>query len=150
MSEAKVPEIITLKLPSRLELLAVLDRVTLTICERMEFDEDTSSQMSMSVIEAGTNAIQHGHKRDASKFIEVVFKLYPDRLEVDVRDQGAGFDLGKLVPDVTTPEHLLDMRGRGIFIMRSCCDEVDFEFGRNGTVCHLVKHRAVARRTAEV
>ena len=150
MSEATVPEIITLKLPSRLELLAVLDRVTLTICERMEFDEDTSSQMSMSVIEAGTNAIQHGHKRDASKFIEVVFKLYPDRLEVDVRDQGAGFDLGKLVPDVTTPEHLLDMRGRGIFIMRSCCDEVDFEFGRNGTVCHLVKHRAVARRTAEV
>ena len=150
MSEATVPEIITLKLPSRLELLAVLDRVTLTICERMEFDEDTSSQMSMSVIEAGTNAIQHGHKRDASKFIEVVFKLHPDRLEVDVRDQGAGFDLGKLVPDVTTPEHLLDMRGRGIFIMRSCCDEVDFEFGRNGTVCHLVKHRAVARRTAEV
>ena len=150
MTEATVPEIITLKLPSRLELLAVLDRVALTVCERMEFDEDTSSQMSMSVIEAGTNAIQHGHKRDASKFIEVVFKLYPDRLEVDVRDQGTGFDLAKLVPDVTTPEHLLDMRGRGIFIMRSCCDEVDFEFGRSGTVCHLVKHRAVARRTAEV
>jgi hypothetical protein len=27
----------------------------------MEFDEDTSSQVSMSVIEAGTNAVQHGH-----------------------------------------------------------------------------------------
>lgn len=149
MSEATVPEIITLRLPSRLELLAVLDRVALTVCERMEFDEDTSSQMSMSIIEAGTNAIQHGHKRDASKFVDVEFRLFPDRLEVDVRDQGTGFDLGKLVPDVTTPEHLLDMRGRGIFIMRSCCDEVDFEFGRTGTVCHLVKHRAAARRAAD-
>ena len=149
MSEAPTPEIITLRLPSRLELLAVLDRVTLTVCERMEFDEDTSSQLSMSVIEAGTNAVQHGHKRDASKFFEAEFRLFPDRLEVDVRDQGTGFDVGKLVPDVTTPEHLLDMRGRGIFIMRSCCDEVDFDFGTTGTVCRLVKQRAVARRAAD-
>ena len=149
MPEATVPETITLKLPSRLELLAILDRVAITVCERMEFDEDTSSQVSMSVIEAGTNAIQHGHKRDATKFFEVEFRLYPDRLEVDVRDQGKGFDVAKLVPDVTVPEHLLDMRGRGIFIMKSCCDEVDFEFGKNGTVCHLVKHRAAARRAAD-
>jgi len=149
MSDSPAPEIITVKLPSRLELLAVLDRVALTVCERMEFDEDISSQVSMSVIEAGTNAVQHGHKRDATKFFEVEFRLYPDRLEVDVRDQGKGFDVAKLVPDVTIPEHLLDMRGRGIFIMRSCCDEVDFQFGKNGTVCHLVKHRAAARRAAD-
>src|SRR5512144_1376788 len=120
MSDATAPETITLRLPSRLELLAILDRVSLTICERMEFDEDTASQVSMSVIEAGTNAIQHGHKRDAAKFFETEFRLYPDRLEVDVRDQGQGFDVAKLVPDVTSPDHLLDMRGRGIFIMRSC------------------------------
>ena len=149
MPDSPVPETITLRLPSRLELLAVLDRVALTVCERMEFDEDTSSQVSMSVIEAGTNAVQHGHKRDPGKFFEAEFRLYPDRLEVDVRDQGSGFDVAKLVPDVTTPEHLLDMRGRGIFIMRSCCDEVDFEFGKNGTVCHLVKYRAAARRAAD-
>lgn len=149
MSDTHVPEIITLRLPSRLELLAVLDRVALTVCERMEFDEDTSSQVSMSVIEAGTNAIQHGHKRDASKYFEVEFRLFPDRLEVDVRDHGAGFDPAKLVPDVTSPDHLLDMRGRGIFIMRSCCDEVDFEFGRHGTVCKLVKYRVAQRRAAD-
>ena len=149
MSDATVPETITLKLPSRLELLAVLDRVALTVCERMEFDEDTSSQVSMSVIEAGTNAVQHGHKRDATKFFDVEFRLFPDRLEIDVRDSGKGFDVKKLVPDVTVPEHLLDMRGRGIFIMKSCCDEVDFQFGKNGTVCHLVKHRAAARRAAD-
>ena len=149
MSTPTAPETITLRLPSRLELLGVLDRVALTVCERMEFDEDTCSQLSMSVIEAGTNAIQHGHKRDAAKFIETEFRLYPDRLEVDVRDQGSGFDVAKLVPDVTTPEHLLDMRGRGIFIMRSCCDEVFFDFSSGGTICHLVKYRAAARRAAD-
>ena len=66
-----------------------------------------------------------------------------------VRDQGGGFDVAKVVPDVTTPEHLLDMRGRGIFIMRSCCDEVFFDFTSEGTVCHLVKYRAAARRAAD-
>jgi serine/threonine-protein kinase RsbW len=145
MTDAPVPEIITLKLPSRLELLAVLDRVAQTVCERMEFDEDASSQMSMAVIEAGTNAVQHGNKRDASKFFEVEFRLFPDRLEVDVTDSGKGFELDKIVPDVTTPEHLLDMRGRGIFIMRACMDSVDFEFTPKGTVCRLVKHRPAAQ-----
>jgi hypothetical protein len=28
-------------------------------------------------------------------------------------------------------------------------DEVEFDFGKHGTVCHLVKHRAAARRAAD-
>lgn len=144
------PEVIELRLPSRLELLGVLDRVTLAICERMEFDEDSSSQVSMSVVEAGTNAVQHGHQRDPRKVFDVRFELYPDRLEIIVHDQGPGFDVGGVTPDVTTPDHLFDMRGRGIFIMRSCCDAVDFSFGPGGTKCHLVKLRpAMTSRAAD-
>ena len=53
--------------------------------------------------------------------------------------------------DVTVPEHLFDARGRGIFIMRACCDSVDFEFAPGGTVCHLVKLRPPApARAADV
>jgi len=141
MADPSTPDVISLRLPSRLELLAVLDRVTLAVCERMEFDEDTSSQLSMSVIEAGTNAVQHGNKQDPTKYFEVQFTLHSDRLEVCVHDQGAGFDPGKLTADVTSPEHLFDMRGRGIFIMKSCCDGVDFRFGPGGTSCLLVKQR---------
>jgi hypothetical protein len=45
---------------------------------------------------------------------------------------------------------LFDNRGRGIFIMRACCDTVDFDFGPTGTLCRLVKHRAVtAQRAAD-
>ena len=150
MSEAPIPEIIRLQLPSRLELLAVLDRVAVTICERLDFDEDTCSQVSMSVIEAGTNAVQHGHQRDPSKTFEAQFLLFPDRLEVIVTDSGKGFDLTNVTADVTTPDHLFDMRGRGIFIMRSCMDEVDYKFENGLTVCHLVKHRPpVVQRAAD-
>jgi serine/threonine-protein kinase RsbW len=128
-------------MPSRLELLGVIDRVAQSLCERLEFDEDTSSQVTMAVIEAGTNAIQHGHKRDASKDVDVKFRLFDDRLEVDVYDKGQGFRLDEVNGDITSPEHLLDLRGRGIFIMRTCMDSVQFEFTGDGTVCHLVKNR---------
>ena len=143
------PETVSLSIPSRLELLAVVDRVALALCERLEFDEDACSQVSMAVIEAGTNAIQHGHRRDAAKQVELTFELWPDRLEVLVRDSGRGFDLSRVVPDVTTPDHLFDMRGRGIFIMRSCMDDVDYRFDEHGTLCHLVKHRPPASRAAD-
>lgn len=141
------PEVISLKIPSRLEHLALVDRVTQSLCERMKFDEDTCSQVSMSVIEAGTNAIQHGHKRDPSKTVDIEFRLHDDNMEVEVQDYGGGFDLSRVTTDVTAPEHLFDSRGRGIFIMRSCMDRVEFDFAHGGTLCRLVKQRPVKAAT---
>ena len=43
--------------------------------------------------------------------------------------------------DITSPERLLDARGRGIFIMRACMDSVDYTFDGSGTTCRLVKRR---------
>ncbi len=139
MLATAVPDVITVRLPSRLELLALLDGVTNSICDRLGADGEATSLISMAVIEAGTNAIQHGHKRDASLVVDIDFRLFPDRLEVSVHDRGPGFDPEGVNGDATSPEHLLDARGRGIFIMRACMDSVDFEFSDAGTVCHLVK-----------
>jgi serine/threonine-protein kinase RsbW len=134
------PEVITVRIPSRLELLALLDGVTNSVCDRLRVDGDTASLISMSVIEAGTNAIQHGHKRDAARIVDIDFRLFAgDRIEVSVHDSGPGFDPGTLNGDPLSPEHMFDARGRGIFIMRNCMDSVDFEFSDSGTVCHLVK-----------
>lgn len=149
MTDSPTPEVIRLSLPSRLELLSVLDRVALSVCERMNFDEDTTSQVSMAVVEAGTNAVQHGNKRDASLRYDIEFRIHADRLEISVHDGGKGFDAARLVPDVTSPDHLFDMRGRGLFIMRSCCDEVDFSFDGHGTTCLLVKNRPASTLAAD-
>ena len=141
-TSADKSETIAVRLPSRLELLSILDRITESVCQRLEFDVDTCSLISMSVIEAGTNAIQHGHGRNAALPVDVRFAMFPDRLEIDVRDQGPGFDLSMVNGDITTPEHLFDSRGRGIFIMRSCMDQVDFEMTPSGTRVRLVKNRS--------
>ena len=136
-------ESIAIRLPSRLELLGLLDSFTATLCERLHFDAYASSHITMSVIEAGTNAIQHGHHKDASKPVDIEFRLLPEALEVVVQDEGAGFDVAGVNGDITSPEHIFDARGRGIFIMRSCMDRVDFEFTGYGTRVRLVKNRPV-------
>jgi anti-sigma regulatory factor (Ser/Thr protein kinase) len=136
------PEVTRVRIPGLLERLEELDRIGAEVCTRAGFDEDACSQFTLAVIEAGTNAIQHGSRGDPAKEIEVVFSLYPDRLEASVHDQGPGFDPAGVDTDVTAPEHLLDARGRGIFIMRSCCDDVGFDFDRSGTTCRLVKRRS--------
>ena len=105
-------ETIHLTIPSRLELLPIVDQLTAGISERMSFDEESRMQISISVLEAGTNAIQHGNLVDPAKRVEMAFALHPDRLEVIVKDRGVGFDLEALKSDITTPEHLLDLRGR--------------------------------------
>jgi len=139
--QTQMPETITMRMPSRLELLGVLDKVADSLCERMEFDDDARSRVTMSVIEAGTNAIQHGHSRDASKPVDIEFHVLPDALEIIVHDSGKGFDLSKINGNITSPDHLLDLRGRGIYIMRECMDTVEYSFSSAGTTCRLVKKR---------
>lgn len=134
------PDVITLSIPSRLELLSLLDQLTDSISGRLDFSDEERSAISLSVVEAGTNAIQHGHKADGITPVDVRYELDKDRLTVTVHDRGKGFAPPVEAPDITSPEHLLDARGRGIFIMRTCMDQVQFDFS-SGTTVRLTKLR---------
>ncbi len=141
MDTARQPEVITLSIPSRLELLPVLDKLLSGIIDQIGFDEEEADAVAISIIEAGTNAIQHGHKKDPSKIVYFRFDIFPDRLGVDVTDSGPGFDLKRvLATDPTSPEGLMQCCGRGIFIMRQLMDSVDFDIrASQGTTVHLEK-----------
>jgi serine/threonine-protein kinase RsbW len=142
-------ETIHLTIPSRLELLQLVDQLAAGISDRMAFDDESKMQISISVLEAGTNAIQHGNRIDPAKKVDMSFALHPDRLEIVVHDLGKGFDVEKLLTDITSPEHLLDLRGRGIYMMKSCMDSVDFAFGPDGTTVRLVKVRRTAGKNGQ-
>ena len=63
----------------------------------------------MSVIEAGTNAIQHGHKRDASKPVDVdVPRCFPTASRSTSATPARASTSAEINGDVTSPEHLFD------------------------------------------
>lgn len=75
--------------------------------------------------------------RDRRVNLEVC--LNNDRVQFVLRDQGPGFDL-KTVPEPGDPNSFRDGIGRGLVLMRSFMDEVEFEDG--GRSIRMVKYRA--------
>jgi serine/threonine-protein kinase RsbW len=131
---------VRLVVPSRIESLALINAVAEEVADQMEFDEEDRNAITISVVEAGTNAIQHGNEGDSSKPTEVLFRQENGALVILVRDRGAGFNLDRL-GDPLAQENLFAESGRGVYILRSFMDEVEFRFDANGgTECRLVKY----------
>lgn len=80
----------------------------------------------VAVTEGALNAINHGNQNDASKETFVSIEIDKDELCVTIEDEGPGFDFENL-PDPTDPENIEKVNGRGIFIIKNLCDEVEFE-----------------------
>jgi serine/threonine-protein kinase RsbW len=137
---------ITLTIGSRLELLSLVHAVIQQMAGHFELDEKTTDELTYAVIEAGTNAIQHGNVFAADKSVTFTFHVSPAEVSVRVDDSGKGFDPSK-VENPTDPSNLLDPSGRGIYLMKELVDEVKFETrGDHGTTVRLRKTRHVAAR----
>ena len=131
-------QVIRLDLPSSVQHVYLLDTIILEILKELEFDEETSEQVSLAVIEAGTNAIKHGNQEDLNKNAHFEFIIEPDQLTVIVQDEGKGFKREE-VPDPLDPANILKSSGRGIFLMETCMDSVTFE--QSGTIVKMVKYK---------
>jgi serine/threonine-protein kinase RsbW len=93
----------------------------------------------VAVREAITNAMVHGNKEDEAKTVELTLNCLGRELEIEVRDQGEGFDPTS-IPDPTDPANILKTSGRGIFLMRTFMDEVQWSMRpEGGTTVRMTK-----------
>ena len=113
---------IVITLESVLESVDLAEGVTLSISEAVGFDEEDRHKIGMAVREGVINALTYGNQMSPEKKVRLTLALQPDRLLIQVRDQGTGFDLSE-VPDPLAEENLLKASGRGILLMRSFMDE---------------------------
>ena len=128
-----------LVLPSHIEAVGAAAAAVTDFVQSCGIGEDTAFAIVMAVREAVTNAMVHGNQEDETKSVEVIFNCLGNSLEIEVSDQGEGFDPTS-VPDPTDPANILKTSGRGIFLMRSFMDQVEW-FGRSegGTTVRMVK-----------
>ncbi len=104
--------------------------------EHLSFN--TAFDIKLSLEEALVNAVKHGNKQDDTKKVFIKAEVTNNnRLEIEVKDQGKGFDHLNLSPPVSE-EKLKAFSGRGVFLIRKHMDNVVFFDG--GRVIKMIKY----------
>lgn len=128
--ETEYKEYESLSFSSTIENLSVAESLIDKTCSELKLKEDHYANILIAVTEAVNNAIKHGNNEDPNKNVSILVFDKPKKLEVVVSDQGQGFDFNSL-PDPTAPENIEKEHGRGIFLMKTLSDDVEFiENGR--------------------
>ena len=113
---------VRLTIPAKAEYIALV-RLALSGLSRLRpLSEETLGDLKLAVTEACTNSVRHGYSSGEGT-VEIVYELQPDRLVVEVADDGPGFDAAG---DRPNDENLAE-GGLGIAIIRAVSDE--FEAG---------------------
>ena len=123
-------------IPSAPEHLARVRDVIEITASQIGFPVEDVQRIVTAAFEAAVNAATHGSPLGPKNKITVDIRVYNDKLVVEVRDQGLGFDdnTDQEMPDITAP------RGRGIPLMRALVDDVQFLSNDGGRVI-LTKFR---------
>ncbi len=108
------------------------------------FDGDDIFAIHLALEEALLNAVQHGNKADATKQISIECLITPAKFDISITDQGTGFD-PDVVPDPRIEENLYKLWGRGLLLMRSYMDVV--EYNETGNCVHMIKYKANANKS---
>ncbi len=117
-----------LRLSSNPRNVAKVETLVERLAAKYRISPDTYGNMLISLTEAVTNAIIHGNSNDESKEVKIQLSKNTDSLSFRTSDEGPGFDYNNL-PDPTSPENILNIGGRGVFLMRQLSDNVEFHDG---------------------
>jgi len=122
------------RLSTTVEMAAVIG-VVLDGMTKLEYPVKALFGARLALEEAIVNSIKHGHQYDPAKVVEVRYRIGPEFILVEVRDQGPGFDPAQ-VPDPTARENLERAGGRGLLLIRHYATWVRFNEQGNGiTFC---------------
>jgi serine/threonine-protein kinase RsbW len=113
---------VELRIQSSLDYTDLVENLTNNLTTMAGCDSDHAYFIEMAVREVLINAIRHGNQFDLQKHVRVQFRFDAARFEVQINDEGRGFDYEHL-PDPCDPANLLKSSGRGIFLVRSFMDD---------------------------
>ncbi|MCK4913085.1 MAG: ATP-binding protein [Planctomycetes bacterium] len=106
--------------------------------EANNFSQEDSFAVHLAIEEAFLNAVRHGNKMDPAKKIKIDYLINTDKVEISMTDDGSGFN-PKAVPDPRCGENLYKSGGRGLFLIESYMDVV--EFNESGNSVRMIKYK---------
>jgi serine/threonine-protein kinase RsbW len=131
--------------PSRPTAIVEVCKKILSELEAGDFSQEDIFAVHLALEEAFINAIKHGNKMKPDKEVKVDYSVASDKVEIFMTDQGGGFDPNS-VPDPRSGENLYKTEGRGLLLINSYMDVV--EFNEQGNRVHMVRYKEKPRLAA--
>jgi serine/threonine-protein kinase RsbW len=114
-------QVVRLTIPARAEYIT-LCRLALTGIARLrELSDELLADLKLALTEAASNSVRHAYGERNPGVVEISYVLLPDRLVIEVTDEGEGFDPS----EAHGPPDELSEGGLGIAIIRAIADEVE-------------------------
>jgi len=120
--------------------LYYIDRVVRFVLKKVyaiTFNHQYDNSIRMAMVEAISNAIEHGNRFEITRKIEIQVKIDKEKFYASVADEGEGFNVRK-VRDLRTVNREFSDRGRGIFIINKFMDRV--WHNEKGNIIYLEKY----------
>lgn len=112
---------VRLTIPARAEYIT-LCRLALTGIGRLrELSDELLADLKLALTEAASNSVRHAYGDEDVGVVEISYELFPDRLVIEVTDEGEGFDPAAAEGNAEE----LSEGGLGIAIIRAIADEVE-------------------------
>lgn len=131
---------VDIRVPNQTRYLSLIGKIGEDIAKEIDkFQGDRGTlayHLNLVLTEAMANAIKYGNPADQDSMVHISININPEEIMIRVFDYGQGFDINSIpVPDFDE----LEDRGRGIFIIRSIMDVVQYRRQREGNVLEMSK-----------
>jgi serine/threonine-protein kinase RsbW len=132
----------SLTIPSDPAAIDQVEAFLANLAAELELSDAHTGDLIIAGTEAANNAILHGNRSQPGLRVRLEARLETNnglrRLRLAVCDQGP-LDWHLPLDDPTSTEHLWDISGRGLLIIRHLMDEVRIEPSPRGTCIVMLK-----------
>jgi serine/threonine-protein kinase RsbW len=130
---------VDIKVPNQTRYLCLIGHIGENIARTLRHyggdREKLAYDLNLVLTEAMANAILHANEGDPAKDVHIEISIVKQNLIIKVFDFGSGFDIEKYIE----PGHPLDDHGRGIYLIHSIMDEINYMPTENGHVLEMRK-----------
>lgn len=131
---------VDIKVPNQTRYLCLIGHIGENVARALKHysgdREKLAYDLNLVLTEAMANAITHANEGDPSKEVHIEIAIADQQLALRVYDHGQGFDISQFA----MPRHPLAEGGRGVYIIQTVMDEVEYRPTGDGHVLEMKKN----------